>query len=214
MKGFKDSSKTVWLSGGYAKGGRVNGAAKAAKVMREFKSGELHSGSKAGPKVTSRKQATAIAMSEAGKTPVKKGVGGAVLGGLLGGVAGLALSQILKKQQSGEPLTPEEQQKLSSAAPSAATQPMRKGGAVRKAAGGPVGKLAAKRSMHREQEARTDAIVARGNRVAAEEQPSEALVMRRRGPNTPLIQSSAPPRSLLERKACGGLAAMPRKQGR
>jgi hypothetical protein len=42
------------------------GAKKVAKVMREFKKGELHSGSKKGPKVKSRKQAIAIAMSEAG----------------------------------------------------------------------------------------------------------------------------------------------------
>lgn len=39
--------------------------------MNEFKSGSLHSGSKKGPKVTSRKQAVAIALSEAGKP--KKG---------------------------------------------------------------------------------------------------------------------------------------------
>lgn len=39
---------------------------KVHKVMSEFKSGQLHSGSKSGPKVTSRKQAVAIAMSEAG----------------------------------------------------------------------------------------------------------------------------------------------------
>jgi hypothetical protein len=38
---------------------------KVEKVMREFKSGKLHSGSKKGPKVKSRKQAIAIAMSEA-----------------------------------------------------------------------------------------------------------------------------------------------------
>jgi hypothetical protein len=38
---------------------------KVAKVMREYKAGMLHSGSKKGPKVTSRKQAVAIAMSEA-----------------------------------------------------------------------------------------------------------------------------------------------------
>lgn len=41
--------------------------AKVHKVMREFKTGKLHSGSKHGPKVTSRKQAVAIAMSEAHK---------------------------------------------------------------------------------------------------------------------------------------------------
>jgi len=33
-------------------------------VMHEFKHGELHSGSKSGPKVTNRKQAVAIALSE------------------------------------------------------------------------------------------------------------------------------------------------------
>lgn len=32
--------------------------------MKEFKEGELHSGSKKGPKVTSRKQAIAIGLSE------------------------------------------------------------------------------------------------------------------------------------------------------
>ena len=47
---------------------------KVSKVMREYDKGELHSGSKKGPVVKSRKQAIAIAMSEAGmKKPVKKG---------------------------------------------------------------------------------------------------------------------------------------------
>jgi len=40
---------------------------KEHKVMGEFKRGTLHSGSKSGPKVKDRKQAQAIAMSEAGK---------------------------------------------------------------------------------------------------------------------------------------------------
>lgn len=45
---------------------------KVAKVMHEFKGGKLHSGSKKGPVVKSRKQAIAIAMSEAGmKKPAK-----------------------------------------------------------------------------------------------------------------------------------------------
>jgi hypothetical protein len=35
--------------------------------MKEWKNGELHSGSKTGPKVTSQKQAIAIGLSEAKK---------------------------------------------------------------------------------------------------------------------------------------------------
>lgn len=51
---------------------------KVSRVMREYGKGELHSGSKKGPVVTSRKQAIAIALSEAGmsmpkKKPTKKG---------------------------------------------------------------------------------------------------------------------------------------------
>ena len=49
---------------------------KLAKVMREFKERDLHSGSKKGPVVRSRKQAIAIAISEAKKAgepvPVKR----------------------------------------------------------------------------------------------------------------------------------------------
>lgn len=48
-------------------------AKKVQKVMHEFKTGSLHSGSKKGPVVKSRKQAVAIAMSEAGmKMKAKK----------------------------------------------------------------------------------------------------------------------------------------------
>lgn len=39
---------------------------KVSKVMREYGKGKLHSGSKKGPTVKSRKQAIAIALSEAG----------------------------------------------------------------------------------------------------------------------------------------------------
>lgn len=45
---------------------------KVKKVMSEFKHGELHSGSKAGPVVTNPKQAQAIAMSEAGISKKRK----------------------------------------------------------------------------------------------------------------------------------------------
>lgn len=48
------------------KGGKI------AKVMHEYKSGTLHSGSSTGPKVTNRKQAVAIAMSEQRKAAHKK----------------------------------------------------------------------------------------------------------------------------------------------
>jgi hypothetical protein len=44
---------------------------KVGKVMHEFKHGELHSGSKKGPKVKNRKQAIAIAMSESRKAGEK-----------------------------------------------------------------------------------------------------------------------------------------------
>lgn len=41
---------------------------KISKVMREFKSGALHTGSKKGPIVKNPKQAIAIALSQAGKS--------------------------------------------------------------------------------------------------------------------------------------------------
>ena len=57
----------------FAKGGKVQ------KVMREYKEGKLHSGSKKGPLVKNREQAVAIALSEARKAGAKipkKGEGG------------------------------------------------------------------------------------------------------------------------------------------
>ena len=84
MKGFKNTTRTQYSMGGdvYAKGGMAKGAAKISKVMGEFKKGELHSGSKDGPKVTKPAQAKAIAMSEARKAgmkaPMKKNEGGKI----------------------------------------------------------------------------------------------------------------------------------------
>jgi len=47
------------------------GKAKVEKVMKEYKEGKLHSGSKKGPKVKNPKQALAIGLSEARKTGAK-----------------------------------------------------------------------------------------------------------------------------------------------
>ena len=45
---------------------------KVEKVMEEFKEGSLRSGSKKGPKVTSKDQAIAIALNEKRKAKKKK----------------------------------------------------------------------------------------------------------------------------------------------
>jgi len=67
-KGYKEipSGKMVKA----AKGALTKSQKKIGKVMKEFKSGELHSG-KSGPVVKNPKQAIAIALSEAGKSKPK-----------------------------------------------------------------------------------------------------------------------------------------------
>lgn len=45
---------------------------KVQKVMHEYKTGTLHSGSKKGPVVRSRKQAIAIALSEQKKATTRR----------------------------------------------------------------------------------------------------------------------------------------------
>lgn len=61
------------FSGNYAgKGRKMAKKTKAGTVMKEFYAGELHSGSKKGPKVKNPKQAKAIAMSEQRKAGGKK----------------------------------------------------------------------------------------------------------------------------------------------
>jgi len=57
--------------GVFKKGGMTESQKTVKTAMGKFKKGTLHSGSKKGPIVKSRKQAIAIALSEAGKSKKK-----------------------------------------------------------------------------------------------------------------------------------------------
>jgi hypothetical protein len=65
-----------------AKGGLTKSQKKIGSVMRRFKKDKLKSSS--GKKVTNRKQAIAIALSEAGQSKIKKASEGDMIGGLSG----------------------------------------------------------------------------------------------------------------------------------
>ncbi len=70
-KVFK-SDKALFKKAKKIKRANVKAEDKIEKVMHEYKHGKLHSGSKKGPKVKSKKQAIAIALSEARKAKKRK----------------------------------------------------------------------------------------------------------------------------------------------
>ena len=70
-KGFKEIKSGKMVKEKMAKGGMTKSQETITTAMRKFKKGKLHSGGKKGPVVKSKKQAIAIALSEAGKSKKK-----------------------------------------------------------------------------------------------------------------------------------------------
>ena len=85
---------------GLAKGGMTKSQKTVKTAMSKFKKGTLHSGSKKGPVVKSRKQAIAIALSEAGKskTPRKK----FKIGGIIKGVKKVKIKNFSKADEKSK----------------------------------------------------------------------------------------------------------------
>ena len=79
MKIIEEASTDT--EGSFAKGGMTKSQKKVGKVMSEFKAGKLHSG-KSKKIVKNPKQAIAIALSEAGKSKMKKKGGGIAIAGM------------------------------------------------------------------------------------------------------------------------------------
>lgn len=72
MKSIKDAYKDRHEKKKHKKAPKGDKAqTKVQKVMHEYKEGKLHSGSKKGPQVKNRKQAIAIALSEARRAKKK-----------------------------------------------------------------------------------------------------------------------------------------------
>lgn len=116
MDGFKNSTKTKYMCGGPVKKGNGGGvtakktAPKAAQPVQKKSLGGI---------LKAMSPAAALIGSDVGKDLMKSGVFG---------VGGLLASQLMKKKQSGQPLTPAEDKQLAQSAQT----PMKKGGMAKK----------------------------------------------------------------------------------